>query len=215
MTESRHGDFSSSLSLSPLERFSVCSFLVSQWSIKNIIDLMTNSKNWKPWAFYLHVSKHGWEIVRAGAEAEVVEDVFLHCCYVGIAKPHQVTVPKQERRQFIEPASSGQLDHWGALCRRGTRNPAAGQPQPTEASAPSQFPPLLPFTPSSLPGFGGWSDRTHKSPEWYKDQNASSLHIECSQLPPNSSSLNICGFVLEIIYLSQEICMEIKGKNGL
>lgn len=122
---------------------------------------------------------------------EVVGDVFLHCCYVGIASAPS-HCPKTGKGQFIEPASSGQLDHWGRSVP-GKARPAVGQPQPTEASAPSQFrpPPFPLFT--SRAGFGGWSDRTHKSTEWYKDQNVSSLHIECSQLPPNSSSLNICG----------------------
>lgn len=38
----------------------------------------------KAGAFYLHIPKHSREIVGAGAEVEVVENIFLHGCYVWI-----------------------------------------------------------------------------------------------------------------------------------
>lgn len=38
---------------------------------------------------YLHIPKHSGEVVRAGAEAQMVENVFLQRGYVWIAEPYK------------------------------------------------------------------------------------------------------------------------------
>ena len=115
-------------------------------------NLGANAQNQKP-CFYLHVSKHSREVMRAGAKAEMVEDVFFHCSHVGIAKLYKVAVPKQERRQFREPASRGRQDHSGTLCQRGVWATAGRPILACRGSHPvSVPPPLLPLTRSSHPG---------------------------------------------------------------
>lgn len=75
-------------------------------------------------------------------------------------------------------------------------------------------PPLHPLF-TSRAGFGGWSDRTHKSTEWYTKLKMPihSIKSVASCYPTQAHSTCKCGFVLKIIYLSQEICMEIKVKK--
>ena len=118
--------------------------------------------------------------MRAGAEAEVVEDVFLHCCYVGIAKLHQVTAQnrKGDSLQNQRPVANWTSEVLCASEARGTQQ----QDNPNlqrlllhlSSPHPSPSPPLH---------FQGWFWRVirQNSQEHqmvYKAQNANSLYIE-------------------------------------
>lgn len=51
----------------------------------------------KAGASYLHIPKHSREIVGAGAEVEVVENIFLHGRYVWIWKPNEAVTVRNKK----------------------------------------------------------------------------------------------------------------------
>lgn len=106
-------------------------------------------------AFYLHISEHRREIVRAGAEMEVVEDIFLHCCYIWVGRLYKVTTAMKQKGERLR-------EHQHPVAKMRTGAPrVGGVGHPSTLSAVASLwpfcPLLLPHIPSPLPWslFGG------------------------------------------------------------